>query len=947
MPGGRVGPVNATASRFAVLGALRAWRDDDEVDLGAPQQRALLAMLLVRAGSPVAMSEIIEVLWPHGAPATAVNVVQRYVSRLRRLLPADGLIRLAGGYRFDPAAAELDLLAFRKDRAAGRALSGHDPHGALDRMVAALSRWRGPLVAGIDETVRGAAMFVAVDRERAEAALQASALALRVGAGDRILPALRAVAAATPLDEVVQAALIRVLAATGRQAEALAHFTVVREHLADDLGVDPGGDLTSAHTEVLRIGTAGTRPARDSAPRPVTPAIRPAQLPGDLQSFAGRTEWLHRLSSLLTGAQDARFTVPIAAITGMGGVGKTTLAVHSAHRLAGDFPDGQLYTNLRGFDPSSSPVSAHEVLRGFLGALGVPEAGIPASFDDQVALYRSVLAGRRVLVVLDNVRDADHARPLLPGPPGSAAIVTSRNPLTGLVVREGALPVTLDLLSPAESRTLLARRLGRERTSQASAEVTRILDACGGLPLALALFAARASSYPELDLDRLADEVDDSRRRLDGFSRAGADHDLRAVFSWSYALLGDDTARLFRLLALHPGPTFGAPAAASLLGTDPGRADALLQELCRANLLIEHRPGRFRYHDLVRAYGAELLGEHEATAERDAAQRRLFSYGAGSVAHAAHLLDPSRRPPTPYERESDGVSIERIGDADEALEWLTSERPALLTMVDRAAAARLDRLVCHLVWGLESLLRRQEFWPDWERTQLIGLEAARRLGDKVIEVRVRYALGFLYSAQHLDDPGASEKHLQQALRLAAELRDHELHARVLVVVAEQRIKKGRPDEHRSIMYAAIGAFRMLELEDPERVPLDFVAYAHWRAGDLDNALSYAQRAVERLRGAGNHAEATAWHTLAGIHAGRHDGAAALAANHRACELYRALGDDFLEGLAEAGLGEALSAAGRHEAARHPLSRAIAILESLGSPKAAEARALLDALHAKG
>jgi DNA-binding SARP family transcriptional activator/tetratricopeptide (TPR) repeat protein len=940
MPGGHMKAVDATM-RFAVLGPLRAWHGDDEVDLGTPQQRALLAVLLVQTGNPVVMSEIIDVLWPHGAPPTAVNVIQRYVSRLRHLVPGGRLQRLAGGYRLDLGAAALDLLTFRQLLAEGRSMSGHDPHQALDRIVAALDHWKGPVAAGIDEAVRNAPMFAAVDNERTTAVLQASDLALPISAGNRILPALRTVAATTPLDEVVQAALIRMLAATGRQAEALAHFTAVRERLAEDLGVDPGPDLTAAHTEALRNEPA---PApRAAAAVPAAPVIRPAQLPADLRTFAGRSTSLQRLEAFLSRSPSK--AVAIAAISGMGGVGKTTLAVHSAHKLAPAYPDGQLYANMRGFDPAVEPVAAQEALRGFLGALGITDSSMPKTLAEQVTLYRSVLAGRRVLVVLDNVRDAEHARPLLPGMPGSAAIVTSRDPLTGLVIREDALMVALNPLSPEEGRALLSRRLGRERTTQAYEEVTRVLDACGGLPLALALFAARASSYPDQALERLADEVDDSRRRLDGFSRADAEHDLRAVFSWSYELLDVDTARLFRLLALHPGQSFGVAAAASLLGARTGSTDVLLRELCRAGLLTEYQPGRFRHHDLVRAYSTELLHEQEPAPHQDAAGRRLLDHYAHSVVDAAVRLDPRRLPPTACEATDAGVSVERFADSDQALEWLTLERPALLTMVDRAAAVGADRLVCGMAWGLEPFLRRREFWSDWESTQLNSLYAARRLGDPVAEARAHYALGFLYCPQNLDQNEASENHLREAVRLCIANREHELHARVLLVVADQHRLQGRLDDERAVMSKVIDLYRTLEDEAPDRVEPDLVAYVHRSLGDLDNALAYALRAIESLHNAGNYAEATAWHTLACIHADREDWEAALAASDRAGKLYRALGDEYMEAFSQADLGGLLITAGQIAAAGRVLGPAIAILERLDSPKAVDARRLLDSVHA--
>jgi DNA-binding SARP family transcriptional activator len=624
--------VPATPVKFSVLGPVRAWRDGIEIKLGTPQQQSLLGLLLVHAGEPVTVGHIIDVLWPAGAPASAVNVVHRYVSQIRRLVPAELLARGTRTYRLALDADGLDLLAFRRTTAEASALSTIDPDRAAMMLAGALRLRRGPVAAGLDETVRSAPPFVQIEQELSTTAVHAAALAATPEAARSLLPAIRAAAAAEPLDEPLHAALIQLLIRTGSPADALTEYAAIRRRLAEELGVDPGPQLVALQRQALRGDTptvGGLRAARTARPVPV-------ELPVDLPTFTGRESQIERLTEVLRGRPGETRTARVTVITGLGGAGKTTLAVHCGHRLADAFPDGRLFVSMRGFDPSAEATPTADVLRRFLGALGVPDSDLPADFEARVALYRSLIAGRRVLVVLDNVRDSAHVRPLLPTTAGSAAIVTSRNPLTGLVVHEGALAVPLPPLSEDEATSFLSRRLGADRIAGDAEAAQQVIDLCGGLPLALALFAARAAAHQRFKLRDLAEElVAPGGRLLDRFSGGEHRHDLRAVFSWSYELLGSSAARLFRLLALHPGPVFTAAVAASLLGEGRRHIGPLLGELSRANLVTEVEPGRYHIHDLVRAYAEELLAERETVTARQAAEAGLGHYYQHSVLLAA------------------------------------------------------------------------------------------------------------------------------------------------------------------------------------------------------------------------------------------------------------------------------------------------------------------------
>ncbi|MGW1162835.1 AfsR/SARP family transcriptional regulator [Streptomyces sp. NPDC002519] len=971
--------------RIAVLGPVRAWRAETVLDLGGPQERAFLALLAIRAGHPVAVDEIVDVLWGANPPASAVNVVRRYVGSLRRLLEpglpprAQGrwLIRAAGGYELVADSDSLDLLRFRELREnARRAAMVGAPAEAVTLLTEALSLWTGPVASGTPEWVRGHPAFGAPVREHLAAVQEAADAALLARVPEAVLADLRAAADANPLDEPLQARLILTLAAAGRRPEALTVYAAINARLADELGIDPGPELREAHRAVLNDGSAAAAgsaavtsyhrhasvpvaespatPRHDGTPAGATgsaatwdgrgapvpgdpgpwriPVPGPAQLPHDLPTFTGRQAELKNVLALLDGDIQPPGTVVISAIGGMAGVGKTALAVHWAHQLADQFPDGQLYVNLRGFDPSGTVVEPGDAVRGFLEALGVPPERVPRGLDAQAALYRSVLAGRRVLVLLDNARNTDQVRPLLPGTPGSLAIVTSRNELSGLVAAHGAHSLTLRPFDAEQAREFLVRRLGAERIAAESGAADEIARWCAGLPLALACVAARAAIHPHFPLEAIAAELREAHGSLDAFIRPDdTSVDVGSVFSWSTQAVSDEAARLFRLLALHPGPDFSAAAAAALAGLPVRRTRPLLGELVGGQLVGEPTPGRYALHDLLRAYAAELVQEHETRTEREAAVERLFAFYA-HTAHAADLLIAPYDDLLPLQPLPAGVSPEPLADDIHALAWFSARQAALTAVVDAAAASGHERTACLLAWSLEPFLDRRGHWHEAAAVQRTALDAALRLRDPVLQARGLRALARAEGRLGLLEE--CRPRLHQALALFTELGDDLGRSgthRSLGWVSDQDGDLAAALRHNEI---ALDLARAAGHRAAQASVLNSVGWYHALRGDYREALSHCFEALTMLQELGDrYGQAATWDSIAYAHhrLGRHP--QALLGYRNALTLLRDLGVPYLEAVTLCRIGDTRLATGDHEGARTSWEEAFALFTALGHPDA--------------
>ncbi|HEY0696902.1 MAG TPA: tetratricopeptide repeat protein, partial [Micromonospora sp.] len=582
-----------------------------------------------------------------------------------------------------------------------------------------------------------------------------------------------------------------------------------------------------------------------------------------------------------------------------------------------------------------------EALRGFLDALHVPPHRVPGDPAQQAALYRTLLAGRRMLVVLDNARDTGQVRALLPGAPGCLVVVTSRDRLTGLVVGEGARPVTLDLMSPAECRELLSRRLGADRVTGEPAAVDELVERCARLPLALAVVAARAAAHPDFPLATLAAELSDAQDGgLTALDAGDPAADVRAVFSWSYQALDDGEARLFRLVGLHPGPDLTAPALASLAGLAVSRVRPALTTLTRAHLLVEHRPGRYACHDLLRAYAADRCRTVDGTDERNAARRRLLDHYLHTARDADHLLDPYRLAPALRLAEpTAGTTVERHRGHADATAWLTAEHRVLLAAVAQAADTGFDGYAWRLAAVLTTFLDRRGHWHDLATTQRTALAAAHRDGDLIGQAQAHRGLAIV--ATWLGRHDEADLHYRRNLDLYRQLGDDTGQAHTLIGISWLLARAGRYAEAVEQTDQALELYRRAGYQVGQAKALNNLGWLQARLGRHELAHTCCQQALSLHERTGDrHGAALTWDSLGYVHhdLGQHRQAAAC--YQRALGLHRELGDRYDEAEVLANLGDTWHAAGRHVEARTAWRQALAIFDELNHPDADRLRGRL-------
>jgi tetratricopeptide (TPR) repeat protein len=710
----------------------------------------------------------------------------------------------------------------------------------------------------------------------------------------------------------------------GRQADALDSYRSHVRFLDETYGLAPGPELRALNTAILATEPPTAAPPLLPMPQQGA-AVIPAQLPLDLAGFVGRRAELSALDLAATAAI-ARQTVGLVVLSGMGGVGKTALAVRWAHQVRDRFPDGQLYLNLRGFHPGAAALTPGEALPGFLMALGVRAEQIPPTLDAQAGLYRTRLADRRVLVLLDNARDAAQVRPLLPGAPGCLALITSRHTLTGLVAAEAAHPVPLDLLTLDESGQLLAHRLGAARTAAEPDAVDAIVERCARLPLALAIAAARAAARPRVPLAELAAELAEltgNVRRLDAFSTGDAGTDVRTVFSWSYLLLRPAAARLFRLLGLPSGADLSADAVASLAGSSRPDVAPLLAELLAAHLLAEPAPGRYAMHDLLRAYAAERAADEEPEPARHAALTRLFDHYLDTARSAIQVLFPAELGHLP----SPSGPVRGMAGPAAARSWLDAERVNLTAATGHAAGHGWPRHAAALATTLHHYLD-SGYPADTLIVHTHAHRAAHDAGDHSAEATALNHLGIAHRrAGRFQQAG---EHHQQALALCRQVADRAGEARALTQIGIAVWRLGRYDEAKQHCQAALDLFREIGDRIGEANQLNMFGIGYRQTGHLDTAIDCHRQAFDLYHDLGNPlGEAN---SLNGLGAAYHQAGRlhqAIDCQRRALVTVREVGHRPVEIWIRNDLGRALLLLGDHRGARVHHERALALCREAG------------------
>jgi DNA-binding SARP family transcriptional activator/tetratricopeptide (TPR) repeat protein len=938
---------------FGLLGPLLVRADERSIAISAGKQRVLLAALLLAVNQVVAIDKLAEALWQGSPPETARVTLQNYIMRLRHTLGPTGYERIVSrpaGYLIEVRRGELDVAQFAELQSEGIAAARAGAwESASSQLAAALELWRGQPLADIQspllaaEVPRLAEMRLAALESRIDADLH-------LGRHREVTAELAALAAAEPLRERLHELLILALYRSGQQAAALAAYRQARRRLVDELDVEPGHALRELNQRILqsdptlriaaprdpagRNGAArnGQGPRPTGRARPGGAQSGPAMLPAAVPGFTGREAEQGTLSATAAGT-----AASVLVISGTAGVGKTALAVHWAHQHAGGFPGGQLYVNLRGFGPAD-PLRPAEALRIFLDALAVPAAQIPATLDGRQSAYRSRLAGTKTLIVLDNAGDPDQVRPLLPGAPGCLVIATSRNQLTGLIAADGAQSIVLDVLTSGEAHHVLARRLGPDRVAAEPAAAAELARLCARLPLALAVTGARAAARPAFTLTTLAAELRGTRGRLDALTTGEDTTDVRAVFSWSYHQLTAPAARMFQLLGLHPGPDTTAAAAASLAGTDPGHARRLLRELTHAHLLTEHTPGRYTFHDLLRAYAAEQADANHDCEARDAAIGRILGHYLHTAHTAALLLNPSREPiclgPPP-----DGITPEQLTSHQQALAWFEAEHHVLAAALALAVKSGSDGCAWRLPWTMATFLDGRAEWQQYADFQRVAIAAATRLGDTAGQA-VAHRLAASACAR-LGDYGQARAHLADCLALYRQLGDRAGEARVHQSLGWVAERQGRYTDALDHNEQALALYRAAGHRAGQADALNSAGFCYALTGNYERAREYSRQALPLLRELGNRLHmAHAWDSVG--YAEHHLGRLAEAADcyEQALSLYREVGNRYQEAVTITHLGDAYHAGGRTQDAREAWQRALDILDDLHHPDAEDVRAKL-------
>lgn len=936
---------------FLLLGRVEAHGSDHRpVVLGRRRERCLLGLLLLNAGEVVSSDRLVSLLWEDDPPEDPRATLRTYVSRLRvRLAELDNsggplLVAAHGGYRADVDPASVDVHRFRV--LVDQARSEREAEHAARLLTDALALWRGPLLADVASGRLRERVGADLDELRTAATELYIDAEITSGRHREVIATLTRLVAEHPLHEPFVDRLMLALHRAGRRADALDAYHTLRARLADATGIDPGLDLQHRYLAVLHGDPAddarGPLLPAESAGRsdaaPDTPV--PAQLPAVIPSFTGRQDALRQLNSLMPASRTGQTVV--AVITGTAGVGKTALAVYWSQSVADQFPDGQLYVNLRGFDPDQR-LPAHAVLGSFLQTLGTDPALIPRDLDARSSMFRSLLAGQRMLILLDNAGTVEQVRPLLPGAPGCLALVTSRDDLAGLVVRDGAHRLILDRLSDTEAIDLLRRILGAARIDAELSAAAQLVPLCAGLPLALSVAAERAARHPAVPLVDLVADLAGTGHRLDALDVPGDPNSaVRAVLSWSYRELPPDTARLFRLLAMPPGSNIDCDAASHLIGLDRRTTRRLLTELASAHLVENLAPWRYQMHDLLRAYAAEQTLVEDTEDDRHAALGRLFDWYLSTADTAARLLYPDtlRLPHGPTHHPPPGPFT---GHAD-ALAWLAAEHTNLTTTISHTATHGPQRMAWRLYDALRGYLYQSQHLDDLMRAGRAALTAAQTASHAPAQA-IAY-LGIGVALRELGEHEQGSRHYADALAAAERAGWREGYAGATGNLGGSHLDAGRLRPAAECFAQAAAVFRETGHLALAAVNLGNLGLTHSELGDMRRAAECYEEALVITRKADNrNGEARALHRLGNIQHQLGRLAESVDNLTNALTIYQAVGSRTGEAGALDSLAAVYRDTGRHPQALVCAEAALAVQRETGNQlKTADGLVTLASIH---
>lgn len=909
-----------------VLGSLEVFARHTAVPVPPGHLRVLLSALLLAAGQPVRVDSLAQQLWADRQPVNVRGTLSTYVTRLRRLLGNDVIVSCpGGGYSLSVNENGVDLHQFRSlvRRARDAGSTSHE----LKLLQEALGLWRGLPFTGVESDWLERDIVPALTEEWFAATERRIDLDLAYGGSGELIAELRQLTNRYSFRESLWSRLISTLYRSGRRADALAAYQQVRTLLRDGLGIEPGEDLRKLHQDLLR-----DVPVAETARRTTW---APHQLPHDDANFVGRQNDLAALDRLVTNVDSAGENKPtiIVAIDGAPGTGKTTLAVHWAHRMTNRYPDVQLFLNLRGYS-ADDPVRPAAALEVMLRSLEVPIERIPADLDERSALLRSTLAGRSSLVLLDNARNAAQVRALLPGA-GSLVIVTSRNQLRTLSIRDGAQRLTLRRLSRRDAVQLLSVAAGPERVAAEPQAAGRLTELCDRLPLALAIVAERAQRADTLShvVQTLTDEIG----RLDSFG-SGTDNDLYAALSWSYRALEPRAAAMFRKLGLHPANDISLDAAAVLADLPVVQAKQVLDQLVDAHMVEQRRSNRYELHDLIRLYATDEAHRTESTVDIQAAIQRVLDWYLHAAVSADTVLQPNRRRDfvAPFEP---GMPPPQFADHGQAITWFEQEFDCVRSVVRWAAAREWGSHAWRVAIAMTSFLDRRIAWREGAEILETAQQAAWAAGDRVGE---GYTLNSL-SCLHMDkgEFRSARDNLEQALDCFKDVSHHVGEMISLSNLGLVLAQVGEAERGLCLCEHALKLARKLDYRRGVAANLDNMGIAYSARGEYEHAIDCLSQANLLFNEIGE--VESSLHNLYEIgraHAAARNYAKSIRALRQAADGLEQLGNRRWQAVVMIELGKAISSAGHPGLARPSWTAALAVMTDLADPRAQELKELL-------